>query len=67
MDIKMPVMDGVTAARLIKESRPEMKIIAQTAYSFDSDKIDFTVFDDYLSKPIRQDVLRNKLSKFIAY
>ena len=35
MDIKMPVMDGYTAVKLIREFRPDIPIIAQTAYADD--------------------------------
>ncbi|HYX06929.1 MAG TPA: PAS domain S-box protein, partial [Bacteroidales bacterium] len=35
MDIKMPVMDGKSAAQLIKEFRPELPVIAQTAYALE--------------------------------
>jgi PAS domain S-box-containing protein len=35
MDIKMPVMDGYTATKLIRESIPDIPIIAQTAYADD--------------------------------
>lgn len=53
MDIKMPVMDGYTAAKLIKEFRPGIPIIAQTAYAMESEKQHFAdVFEDYLIKPI---------------
>lgn len=33
MDIKMPGMDGITAARLIREARPTVPIIVHTAYA----------------------------------
>jgi CheY-like chemotaxis protein len=33
LDLKMPVMDGFEAARLIKKKYPHIPIIAQTAYS----------------------------------
>ncbi|HAN78604.1 MAG TPA: hybrid sensor histidine kinase/response regulator, partial [Bacteroidales bacterium] len=33
MDIKMPIMDGHTAAQLIKEFQPNLPIIAQSAYT----------------------------------
>lgn len=53
MDIKMPVMDGHTAAKMIKEFRPDIPIIAQTAYAMESEKHQFAdVFDDYIIKPI---------------
>ncbi len=32
MDLMMPVMDGVTATRLIHESQPEIRIIALTSF-----------------------------------
>ncbi len=32
MDLKMPVMDGVTATRLIHESQPDIRIIALTSF-----------------------------------
>ncbi|MFZ5944417.1 MAG: response regulator [Bacillota bacterium] len=32
MDIKMPVMDGITALYKIKHSRPQIKVIMMTAY-----------------------------------
>lgn len=55
MDIKMPNMDGHTAAKMIKEFRPDLPIIAQTAYALQSDKLRFSdVFDDYLAKPIEK-------------
>ena len=37
MDIKMPVMDGYEATSQIKKLRPDLPIIAQTAYSTDED------------------------------
>ena len=62
MDIKMPVMDGYTAAKLIKELRPDLPIVAQSAYALQSE-IDLYkgVFDDYLTKPINKNVLMQKL------
>jgi CheY-like chemotaxis protein len=54
MDIQLPVMDGYEAARKIKESKPDIKIIAQTAYGLtgDMDNILESGFDDYIVKPI---------------
>lgn len=65
MDIKMPNMDGHTAAKMIKEFRPDLPIIAQTAYATESDKLRFAdVFDDYLTKPIEKLRVKQIISKY---
>ncbi|MFO7756696.1 MAG: ATP-binding protein [Bacteroidales bacterium] len=65
MDIKMPNMDGHTAAKMIKEFRPELPIIAQTAYALESDKLKFAdVFDDYLTKPIEKHRVKQIINKY---
>ncbi|HEX2919781.1 MAG TPA: PAS domain S-box protein [Bacteroidales bacterium] len=63
MDIKMPVMDGNIAARLIKEFRPDLPIIGQSAYMIDSDHSN--IFDDFISKPIRHQALKAKLKRYL--
>lgn len=65
MDIKMPVMDGTSAAKQIKEFRPFLPIIAQTAYVPEEDKIN-SVFDDLIAKPINKNDLKLKMSKYIS-
>jgi CheY-like chemotaxis protein len=66
MDIKMPVMDGYTAAKLIKEFRPDLKIIAQTAFALEMDKEKYRrIFDDYITKPIKSDELKIKIVKHL--
>jgi PAS domain S-box-containing protein len=66
MDIRLPVMDGSTAAKLIKTIRPELQIIAQTAYPIDYENPDNTnLFDGYLTKPIIKDDFKQKLKEFI--
>jgi PAS domain S-box-containing protein len=65
MDIKMPVMDGNTSAKLIKEIRPEIPIIAQTAYTNDSEIGDSLIYyEDFISKPIDSDEFIAKMKKF---
>ncbi len=63
MDIKMPVMDGIEATRKIREFNKEVFIIAQTAYGYKSDwEMALAAgCNDYISKPIKQSVLRNKI------
>ena len=59
MDIRMPVMDGYTATNEIKKFRPDLTIIAQTAYAMESDRKRSLEegCDDYISKPIKRDDL----------
>ena len=68
MDIQLPVMDGYTTARKIREFRKEIIIIAQTAYGLmdDKEKIMDSGFDDYLIKPIISQVLIEKLETNLA-
>ncbi len=67
MDIKMPVMDGLEATRIIKKMIPDLPIVALTAFAFGTDRI--KVFragcDDYLSKPVRRDTLFALIKKYI--
>jgi len=67
MDIKMPIMNGHEAAKLIKEFRPVLAIIAQSAYGLEQEIEKYSgIFDDYLTKPIDEDDLKQKLVKYIA-
>jgi len=67
MDIKMPEMDGYTAAKLIKEFKPSIPIIAQSAYAMEYEKEKFAggFFDEYLVKPINVNELKMKVKKFV--
>lgn len=67
MDIKMPELDGFTAAKQIKIFRPDLSIVAQTAYSMqnDSKKYESIAFDDYITKPISELKLTELLKKYI--
>ncbi len=67
MDIKMPVMDGFTALKMIREIYPFQVIIAQTAYVMveDVNRINEAGFNDYISKPFTPEVLLKKLSKYL--
>jgi len=64
MDIQLPVMDGYSSTKKIKESGHSCKIVAQTAYSLadELEKIRSSGFDDYIIKPIFADQLIDKLS-----
>lgn len=67
MDIKMPVMDGTTSAKIIRSIKPGIPIIAQTAFAVESERETYmNLFDDLLSKPIRKNEFRKMLNKFIT-
>ena len=66
MDIKMPVMDGYQAMARIKKMR-QVPVIAQTAYAMagERERIINAGFDEYLTKPIKIELLRSLLLKYI--
>ena len=59
MDIKMPVMNGFEALEKIKAIRPELIVVAQTAYSSsdDEERIFKAGFYGYITKPINREKL----------
>ena len=70
MDISLPAMDGYEATRRIK-SRPDLAhipIIALTAHAMSGDeaKARAAGCDDYLVKPLSEDLLFEKLEHFIG-
>lgn len=67
MDIKMPLMNGIEATKLIKGINPDITIIAQTAYAFSSEKDEILAAgcSDYISKPIPRGKLLALIDKYI--
>lgn len=71
MDIRMPVMDGLQAARLIRQTVEKggdgIPIIAMSANAFEEDKRAAAKvgFDDYLVKPIDIDQIMEVLGRII--
>ncbi len=68
MDIKMPILDGYEATKQIKKIKPEIPVIAQTAYAHEEDynkAIDIG-FDGYLTKPIDAKILKGVLKDFFV-
>ncbi len=71
MDMQMPVMDGYTATGIIREwekdqNRPQTPIVALTSNALkgDMEKCLEAGCSDYVSKPIRKDVLLDTLGKY---
>ena len=70
MDLSLPVMDGWEATRRIKahEALRAIPIIALSAHAMkgDEDRARQSGCDDYLSKPLDEDLLFEKLGKFLG-
>jgi PAS domain S-box-containing protein len=67
MDIKMPEMNGLDATRAIRLQKPSQFIIAVTAFALSDDRnraLDAGC-DDYISKPITQMKLFEKIGRFL--
>ncbi len=63
MDIKMPIMNGYEATRLIKEQRPDLPIIAQSAFTSKEvrEKAKEAGCNDFITKPISKSELLEKM------
>ncbi|TDJ31951.1 MAG: response regulator [Gammaproteobacteria bacterium] len=73
LDCQMPDMDGYDVTRAIRfwelaEKRPRLPIIAMTAHAMagDREKCLAVGMDDYLAKPLKKDVLEDKLRKWLT-
>lgn len=66
MDVKMPLMDGMEATRLIREFNVEIPIIALTANAFEDDKrIAYEAgVNDFLTKPVNRVALTQTIEKY---
>jgi two-component system, cell cycle response regulator DivK len=70
MDLGMPVMDGWEATRLLKANDylRHIPIIAVTSHAMVGDEIEARKAgcDDYLPKPIDEDLLIKKIKKYLS-
>lgn len=64
MDIRMPVMDGVTASKIIREKYPEIKILLLT--TFDDEEYIINAMSYGVSGYIFKDIEKDKLNKAIV-
>jgi response regulator receiver domain protein len=67
MDIKMPVLDGLAATRVIRAESKEVPIIALTAFAFDDDRVKALEAgcNDYLTKPLSANLLKETIAKYL--
>jgi CheY-like chemotaxis protein/two-component sensor histidine kinase len=70
MDIQMPVMDGYTAARKIRnELKLAVPVIAMTAHAMPGEREKCLSYgmNDYIAKPIKQEQLSLLISRFTPF
>jgi PAS domain S-box-containing protein len=67
MDIKMPRLNGYEATRIIKIKRPDLPVIAQTAYAMTTDQMEAEKAgcNGYLSKPIKISQINQILETYL--
>lgn len=67
MDIQMPIMDGIQTTKEIRRMDCNIPIIIQTAYILSNEKERSYAAgcNDYITKPLKQDELIDKISKYI--
>jgi two-component system cell cycle response regulator DivK len=69
MDIQMPVMNGLEAARAIKNVRNHIPILAQTAftYNYEEETIRAAGISKVLNKPISPELLMFSIQEFFRH
>ena len=69
MDLKMPVMNGYEATKLIKEMRPDLPVFAQSAFTGKEErqKAIEAGCDDFITKPISKSELLEKMHKLLKW
>jgi two-component system cell cycle response regulator DivK len=67
MDISLPVMDGYEATRNIRKTFPSLPIIGLSAHAMqgDDDKAKTAGCTDYMTKPLDEDLLLQKLKQYL--
>lgn len=63
MDLKMPEINGVDAARQIKKLKPDTNIVASSAIN-NMERNEYLLFNDFISKPINRSLLLEIAEKF---
>jgi signal transduction histidine kinase/CheY-like chemotaxis protein len=68
MDIRMPIMNGFEATRIIKSINPSMPVVALTAHAFSEEKaLCYEAgCNDFISKPLDKGILLLTLDKFLS-
>lgn len=67
LDVKLPDFDGIELAKQLLSKYPNLKIVAETAYSTEGleEKCNWAGIKGCVYKPINQEVLLNLLQKVV--
>jgi PAS domain S-box-containing protein len=67
MDIRLPDINGYEATKQIRLEKPDIKIIAQTAYaSFNDKQLAMEAgCNDYISKPLKRELLLEMINRYL--
>ena len=69
-DIRMPEMTGITLAGLLREEKPEIKVVIMTAYAVEPDELrlhlPLITHDDILQKPFKLIQICTAIKKQLA-
>ena len=68
MDLQMPEMDGFTATQEIRKTDNNIPIVALTANSMsqEKEKCLSSGFNDYITKPFKPDMLKERILFFVS-
>jgi two-component system cell cycle response regulator DivK len=68
MDISLPSMDGYEATRAIRKTFPNLPVIGLSAHAMqgDAEKALAAGCTDYLTKPLNEDLLFQKLEEYLG-
>jgi two-component system cell cycle response regulator DivK len=67
LDIALPVMDGYEVARRLRDRYPSLPILGLSSHAMtgDAERAKAAGCSDYLTKPIDEDLLREKLKQLL--
>jgi len=67
LDIKMPILNGYETVKILKKKYPTVRVVAQTAYAMaeEKQKAMDAGCDDFVTKPIKKNILLYKMSKYL--
>lgn len=68
MDISLPIMDGYEATRTIRRTFQSLPIIGLSAHAMqgDAERAKAAGCNDYLTKPVDEDLLLQKLKEYLG-